>query len=230
MKKELIEQLIKDGNLDNFNEKELNKLEEFADEVVVSDRDTNDIQYIDFRYHVENVGYIELYGLDDSDGINEDRRIIPDSKVRYYGHNYSELEKDEFMDIYNKNTLEHTIETIKNLSWEEFIGLQEVQIDESPSGYGNALFYNDGHIQVSIDVVAKMIDEYGEVIPESEGHDDVSLWEDEVLARELQELAILELEEEKGWLKWKQVKKWLLEDVNIRIKLVFLIGRTVGVK
>ena len=82
---------------------------------------------------------------------------------------------------------------IKNIGWKEFMELDEVQVNESPSGRGNALFYNDGDIQVSVDFDAKMIDENGEVI--AEGHDDTTLWEDEELAESLRNLVIEEMED-----------------------------------
>lgn len=60
------------------------------------------------------------------------------------------------------------------MDWKEFAELQEVQVDQSPSGEGNALFYNDENIVVSVEV--------------NSDHDDTTLWEDEELIKELQEL------------------------------------------
>lgn len=82
---------------------------------------------------------------------------------------------------------------IEAMSWRDFMGLEEVQVDESPRENMGALFYNDGNIQVSVDVVAKTFDENGNVL--TEGHDDISVWEDEELAEELRELVIEELTE-----------------------------------
>lgn len=76
------------------------------------------------------------------------------------------------------------MKNIKELNWKEFADLEEVQVDQSTSGEGNAIFYNDGSVQVSVD------------IDEEKGHDDTTLWEDEELLKELQELAVEALEEE----------------------------------
>lgn len=83
-------------------------------------------------------------------------------------------------------------EEIKSLSWKEFMDLEEVQVDESPRGSGGALFYNDGSIQVSVDVASKTFNEDGEVL--TGGNDDMTVWEDEKLAEELRELVVNEME------------------------------------
>ena len=75
------------------------------------------------------------------------------------------------------------MKNIKELDWKEFADLEEVQVDQSPSGHGNAVFYNDGTVQVSVD------------IDEEKDHDDTTLWEDEELLKELQELAVEAIEE-----------------------------------
>lgn len=88
------------------------------------------------------------------------------------------------------------IKELEKMNWKEFIDLEEVQVDESPSGQGGAaLFYNDGNVKVSIDVESKAVDESGAVIEDSPGHDDWSIWNDEELAKELQALAIEEMKE-----------------------------------
>lgn len=60
------------------------------------------------------------------------------------------------------------------MDWKEFAELQEVQVDQSPSGEGNALFYNDENIVVSVEV--------------NSDHDDTSIWKDKELIQELQRL------------------------------------------
>lgn len=60
------------------------------------------------------------------------------------------------------------------MDWKEFANLEEVQVDQSTTGTGNALFYNDENIVVSVEIDGD--------------HDDITLWEDEDLLKELQEL------------------------------------------
>lgn len=71
-----------------------------------------------------------------------------------------------------------TLEEIKAMSWSEFGSLTEVQIDETPTGYGNAMFYNDGNIQAWVK------------IDERKNHDDVTVWKDEELFSELQDITV----------------------------------------
>ncbi|HZJ78293.1 MAG TPA: hypothetical protein VFD52_05810, partial [Clostridia bacterium] len=89
---------------------------------------------------------------------------------------WDDLEFDEETKEY---FLKNTKNEIKAMDWKEFLDLDEVQVDQSPTGYGNALFYNNGTIQVSVDF---------------EGHDDVTLWKNEELAEELKSLVVEKLD------------------------------------
>lgn len=89
--------------------------------------------------------------------------------------------------------IERRIEELESMDWLRFSDLEEVQVDESTTGIGLALFYNDGIVQVSVDfksqkVVNGLIVEYGY------GEDEV--WCDRELIESLQELAIDTLEKE----------------------------------
>lgn len=84
---------------------------------------------------------------------------------------------------------------IKELSWKEFLDLGEVQVEVNPSNAREGLLtYNDDEIQVGVSFKSKEVDECGDIITDSEGHDDQTLWEDEELAKELHELVIEEYE------------------------------------
>ena len=101
MNKKLIEKLIRDGNLSNFNEEEMGQIEEIVDEIVQSDTDVNGIQYIDYRYYIEDVGCIELYGKEED---NETETVYKDSQIRCYGLEHEELSRDEFIEKYDSVT------------------------------------------------------------------------------------------------------------------------------
>ena len=70
------------------------------------------------------------------------------------------------------------LEEIKSMGWEEFAALEEVQIDQTPTGYGTAMFYNDGNIQAWVK------------IDERKNHDDITVWQDEELLSELQDITV----------------------------------------
>lgn len=79
------------------------------------------------------------------------------------------------------------LEEIKSMGWEEFAALEEVQIDQTPTGYGTAMFYNDGNIQAWVK------------IDERKNHDDITVWQDEELLSELQDITVESLvEQEEG--------------------------------
>lgn len=75
-------------------------------------------------------------------------------------------------------------EKVKGLFWDEFVWLDEVASDESPSGEGQALYYNDKIVQVSVDHNHKTMEE---------------VLADKELAEELQELALEAMLEELSW-------------------------------
>lgn len=88
--------------------------------------------------------------------------------------------------------VEQRIEALQKMDWLRFSDLEEVQVDESTTGTGLALFYNDGIVQVSVDfksqkVVDGLIVEYG--------RDKDEVWCERELIESLQELTIDTLEE-----------------------------------
>jgi len=76
-----------------------------------------------------------------------------------------------------KCTKEFSVDWLDSLTVKEFADLYCVQIDESPKGTGNAIFYNDGKISVSVDIGKKQFD-------------DNSVWNQEFLLTELKLLAM----------------------------------------
>lgn len=88
------------------------------------------------------------------------------------------------------------MDSIKSLSWLEFLELDEVQIELDPFDHRQAyLGYFDELVHVSVPFRSKDIDKSsGTVDYSSEGHDDQSIWEDEDLAKQLKKLVIEEYE------------------------------------
>lgn len=75
-------------------------------------------------------------------------------------------------------------EEIKSMGWEEFAALEDVQIDQTPTGYGTAMFYKDKQNQ---DVWAW--------VKITREHNDSTVWKDQELFEELKEIVEELLEE-----------------------------------
>ena len=78
----------------------------------------------------------------------------------------------------------YSSEEIKSMGWEEFAALEEVQIDQTPTGYGTAMFYKDKQNQ---DVWAW--------VKITREHNDSTVWKDQELFEELKEIVEELLEE-----------------------------------